>query len=82
MDEKVKVKERVATPEELRSINEALRLPAVAEQTTFPLQTKISEAREQTPAVGQRATRPDGRLHGLGQTKYIDDMFLPGLIHA
>jgi CO/xanthine dehydrogenase Mo-binding subunit len=82
MDEKVRLKERVASPEELRSINEALRLPAVPEQTSFPLETKISEAREQTPAVGQRATRPDGRLHGLGQTKYIDDMFLPGMIHA
>ena len=30
----------------------------------------------------QRATRPDARLHGLGQTKYIDDMYLPGMLFA
>ena len=42
----------------------------------------MPDARQQTPAVGQRATRPDGRLHGLGQTKYIDDLSFPGMIHA
>ena len=34
----------------------------------------------ETPAVRQRATRPDARTHGLGQTKYIDDMYLPGML--
>ncbi len=82
MDEKVKVAERETTLESLREADEALRLPAVPEKTMFPLETKTAEAREQTPAVGQRATRPDGRLHGLGQTKYIDDMAFPGMIHA
>ncbi len=50
-----------------------LRLPAVTPSAPFPLETLVPDARQQTPAVGQRATRPDGRLHGLGQTKYIDD---------
>ena len=39
-----------------------------------------AEVRQQTPAVGQRVTRPDGRLHGLGQTRYIDDLAFPGML--
>ena len=49
---------------------------------TFPLDLPESESRLRTPAVGQRATRPDGRLHGLGQTKYIDDFTFPHMLHA
>ena len=41
----------------------------------FPKEIDVSQARMQTPAIGQRATRPDGRMHGLGQTKYIDDIY-------
>ena len=52
------------------------------ERTLFPKEIGVTEAREQTPAVGQRATRPDSRMHGLGQTKYIDDMFFPGMLHT
>ena len=26
--------------------------------------------------------RADGRLHGLGQTKYLDDLYLPGMLYA
>jgi len=48
----------------------------------FPLELPEPNSRLQTPAVGARATRPDGRLHGLGQTKYIDDMSFPHMIHA
>jgi len=48
----------------------------------YPLDLPESEARKQTPAVGQRATRPDGRLHGLGQTQYIEDISFPHMIHA
>jgi CO/xanthine dehydrogenase Mo-binding subunit len=48
----------------------------------YPLTLPESEARQQTPAVGQRASRPDGRLHGLGQTKYIDDLTFPHMIFA
>jgi len=82
MDDNVKVAEREATLEELREIDDNLRLPAVPEQVSYPIETVTPEARTQTPAVGQRASRPDGRLHGLGQTKYIDDLYFPGMIHA
>jgi len=59
-----------------------LRLPAVAKQVPFPIEALAPKVRQQTPAVGQRATRPDGRLHGLGQTKYIDDISLPGMLYC
>lgn len=52
-------------------------LPAV-----FPMELLVPEVRQQTPAVGQRATRPDARMHGLGQTRYIDDMAFPGMLYA
>jgi CO/xanthine dehydrogenase Mo-binding subunit len=58
------------------------RLPAVTQPVTFPIETLVPEVRLQTPAVGQRATRPDGRLHGLGQTRYIDDLAFPGMLYA
>ena len=82
MDDNVKIAEQEITLEELREADEGLRLPAVTEPITYPIETRVPGARQQTPAVGQRATRPDGRLHGLGQTKYIDDMSFPGMIHA
>ena len=82
MVDKVKVTEREATLEELREVNDDLRLPSVPEQVSFPIDVVTPEARTQTPAVGQRASRPDGRMHGLGQTKYIDDMSFPGMIYA
>ena len=82
MVDKVKVKERESTLEELREVNDDLRLPSVPEKVSFPIDVVTPEARTQTPAVGQRASRPDGRMHGLGQTKYIDDMSFPGMIYA
>lgn len=54
----------------------------VDEPVIYPLELPESETRLSTPAVGQRATRPDGRLHGLGQTQYIDDITFPHMIHA
>ena len=60
----------------------ALRLPALTPPVTYPIETLVPQVRQQTPAVGQRATRPDGRLHGLGQTKYIDDLAFPGMLYA
>jgi CO/xanthine dehydrogenase Mo-binding subunit len=59
-----------------------LRPPTIAPLVTFPLEVVVPEVRHQTPAVGQRATRPDCRLHGLGQTKYIDDLAFPGMLFA
>ena len=54
----------------------------VDKPVVYPLDLPESEIRLRTPAVGQRATRPDGRLHGLGQTQYIDDMTFPHMIFA
>src|SRR3954470_21141923 len=61
---------------------ELLRAPAPAPLVPFPLEVRVPEPSRQTPAVGQRTTRPDARTHGLGQTKYIDDMYLPGMLFA
>jgi len=66
----------------LEATAEMLRAPAAAPLVPLPLEVLVPEARQQTPAVRQRATRPDCRLHGLGQTKYIDDMYLPGMLYA
>lgn len=63
-------------------IGEDLRLPAITPPIAYPIETLVPKVRQQTPAVGQRATRPDGRLHGLGQTKYIDDLAFPGMLYA
>jgi|TARA_B100000315_G_scaffold192332_1_gene182750 CO/xanthine dehydrogenase Mo-binding subunit len=82
MDDKARVGERKTAPKSLPATDEVLRLPAVTKKAMFPLETITAKPREQTPSVGQRATRHDGRLHGLGQTKYIDDMSFPGMIHA
>ena len=80
MDPKTVVKE--APTETLRDTEEMLRAPVAAPLVPVPLEVLIPEARQQTPAVGQRAQRPDCRLHGLGQTKYIDDFYLPGMLYA
>ena len=72
--------EKSSNAEQLRDGSD-LRLPAVTPRETYPIET-LTPMRQQTPAVGQRATRPDGRLHGLGQTKYIDDLTFPGMLHA
>ena len=76
VDEKLHIAEQGLTSENpLRVYGDTL--PAV-----FPLEVLVPEVRQQTPAVGQRATRPDARMHGLGQTRYIDDMAFPGMLYA
>jgi CO/xanthine dehydrogenase Mo-binding subunit len=65
-----------------KSTEELMRAPVAAPLVPLPLEVLVPEARQQTPAVRQRATRPDARMHGLGQTKYIDDMYLPGMLFA
>ena len=75
-------REQQVTQKTLHSVDEALRLPAVTPRVSYPLETLVPQVRQQTPAVGQRATRPDGRLHGLGQTRYIDDLAFPGMLYA
>ncbi|MCL4801533.1 MAG: molybdopterin-dependent oxidoreductase [Burkholderiales bacterium] len=81
MSDRRPVTEQEALRESLRGL-ETARLPATVPPAQFPIETLVPEVRQQTPAVGQRATRPDARLHGLGQTKYIDDLALPGMLHA
>ncbi|MBI3050130.1 MAG: hypothetical protein HYY76_17665, partial [Acidobacteria bacterium] len=61
-DKKAAVIEREKPADALR---EMLRAPAAAPLAPLPLETLVPEARQQTPAVRQRATRPDARLHGL-----------------
>lgn len=84
MADERKVQEREATvaQETLRAAGAGLRLPALAPPVPYPIETLVPQARQQTPAVGQRVTRVDGRLHGLGQTRYIDDLAFPGMLHA
>jgi len=82
MDKKTRAAEKSTALETLREADVALRLPAMAPPVAYPIETLVPQARQQTPAVGQRATRPDGRLHGLGQTKYIDDLAFPGMLYA
>ena len=81
-DDKVLERQDVQFGTELPSADDDLRLPAVVPRDPYPIETLVPEARQQTRAVGQRATRQDGRLHGLGQTKYIDDISFPGMLYA
>src|SRR5688572_32926839 len=75
-------KPAVVEKEGLQQAIDLLRAPAPAPLVPLPIEVLVPEARQQTPAVRQRATRPDARLHGLGATKYIDDMYLPGMLYA
>lgn len=56
-------------------------LPAVARKDARALRI-TPDPNQQTPAVGQRVTRPDSRPHITGQTRYIDDMSFPNMLHA
>jgi nicotinate dehydrogenase large molybdopterin subunit len=78
MDKKPEVAEKTT----LQKAEQVLTVPALAPLVTYPVDVAVAEVRQQTPAVGQRATRPDGRLHGLGQTRYIDDWYFPGMLFA
>jgi len=77
MDTKTAVVEKQGT---LLDAEALLRAPAPAPLVPFPIDVRVPDPSRQTPAVGQRTTRPDGRLHGLGQTKYIDDFYVPGML--
>ncbi len=84
MSDKVKVldEERLAEPLVRPRSHDDRQLPAVVGRESFPIETLTAQARLQTHAVGQRATRLDVRLHGLGQTRFIDDLALPGMLFA
>jgi nicotinate dehydrogenase large molybdopterin subunit len=55
----------------------ALSIPA-----PYPIGTLVPEARKQTPAVGRRVPRADTRAQVLGQTQYVADLSLPGMLYA
>ncbi len=82
MDKNPKVAEKVSPAETILQEPSILRPSVIAPLVTYPIEVVIPKARQQTPAVGQRATRLDGRLHGLGQTGYIDDLTFPGMLYA
>lgn len=66
----------------LLEAEQLLRAPAPAPLVPLPIEVRGPEPNRQTPAVGQRTTRPDARTHGLGQTKYIDDFYVAGMVYA
>src|SRR5919201_3735115 len=66
----------------LLEAEELLRARTPAPLVPLPIEVRGPEPNLQTPAVGQRTTRPDARTHGLGQTKYIDDFYVPGMLYA
>ena len=66
----------------LLEAEQLLRAPAPAPLVPLPIEVRGPEPNRQTPAVGQRTTRPDARTHGLGQTKYIDDFYVAGMLYA
>ena len=69
-------------PGQIAGTAQAPRMPETSPPAVYPIETLVPKARQQTPAVGQRATRPDARLHGLGQTRYINDLAVPNMLHA
>jgi CO/xanthine dehydrogenase Mo-binding subunit len=57
-------------------------VPSIVPPPAFPVETLVPDARKQTPAVGQRVPRTDTRQHALGQTRYIEDLTFPNMLHA
>jgi CO/xanthine dehydrogenase Mo-binding subunit len=60
----------------------AIRQAELPPSPAFPIEARVPQAGEQTQAVGQRVKRTDARAHVLGQTRYIDDLAFPGMLHA
>jgi CO/xanthine dehydrogenase Mo-binding subunit len=80
MDTKLDEAKRTETLDIPMETEDSASLPATSKaEAPVPL---TPEARQQTPSVGQSVTRLDSRAHGLGETKYIDDMSFPGMLHA
>jgi len=82
MNKRTTVDEKLHVADPGVAQHQALRVRGEPLPAVFPAELLVPEVRQQTPAVGQRATRPDARLHGLGQTRYIDDMAFPGMLFA
>jgi CO/xanthine dehydrogenase Mo-binding subunit len=62
--------------------NAELQSPALVPSPAYPIETLVPDVRKQTPAVGQRVPRADARQHALGQTRYIEDLTFPNMLHA
>jgi CO/xanthine dehydrogenase Mo-binding subunit len=84
VNDEIKIHEREAfdLADALQRSDAQWQVPALSARAPFPIETRSVDARQQTRAVGQRASRPDGRLHGLGQNKYIHDLSFPGMLYA
>ena len=80
MDPKLDQAKRAATLDIPMKTEDSASLPAVGREQARALLAR--QARQQTPSVGQRVTRTDSRAHGLGETRYIDDLSFPGMLHA
>ncbi|HIM77665.1 MAG TPA: hypothetical protein EYM58_06800, partial [Rhodospirillales bacterium] len=81
MAPKVDVKERTKPLESLKQADDG-PVPAVLRDIGHGLLPLTPEVNKQTPAVGQRVTRPDSRPHVLGKTIYIDDMHFPDMLYT
>jgi CO/xanthine dehydrogenase Mo-binding subunit len=79
---KVVRQERIVPADGLRTAEESPLLPAVTPRENFPIEPLVLKPSQQIRAVGERVTRPDSRMHGLGQTRYIDDLSFPGMLYA
>lgn len=65
---------------DLKEAGDTAGVPAVSREGGRTPQI-VPDANQQTPAVGQRVTRPDSRPHITGQTRYIDDLSFPDMLH-
>ncbi len=74
--------ERMVLADTLRRAEEALLLPVVTPRENLPIEPFARQPGQQMRVVGERVTRPDSRMHGLGQTSYIDDLAFPGMLYA
>lgn len=83
MDEpSVVAPERVVLGDGMRTAAETLPLPVVAPRETLPIEPFARQPGQQMRVVGERVTRPDSRMHGLGRTLYIGDLAFPGMLYA
>lgn len=57
-------------------------LPATRRESAPAVRTIVPGVNLQTPALGQRAVRPDIRSHLVGGTRYIADLHRPGMLHV
>ena len=81
-EQSVLERERLTVDAAVRRLEENARLPATAPPPTVPAAPAVAVPGQHIRAVGERATRPDSRYHGLGHTKYIADITLPGMLYA